>query len=78
MHNAVESNSLPRSRSHLLNIWTTVTDWNSGIKHIDVWTGSSTSNGGQNQINCEDDLTPSGTQQVVRSPPSNLAVDCNY
>lgn len=52
-----------------------ITDWSSGIKHIDIWTGSSTSNGGQNQINCENSLTPSGGQQVLRAPPNNLPVD---
>ncbi|KAK3315957.1 hypothetical protein B0H66DRAFT_274201 [Apodospora peruviana] len=51
------------------------TDWNSGIKHIDIWTGSATSNGGQSQINCENSLTPSQNQQVIRSPPTNLPVD---
>jgi hypothetical protein len=53
----------------------TVTDWGNGIKHLDVWTGSSTTNGGQSQINCEDALTPNA-QAVVRSPPTNLPVDC--
>ncbi|KAL2404063.1 hypothetical protein ABEF95_013819 [Exophiala dermatitidis] len=35
-------------------------DWNggSGKRHIDIWTGSSTVNGGQKQIACEDALTP--------------------
>lgn len=54
------------------------TDWNSGIKHIDIWTGSSTSNGGQNQINCENSLTPNNGQQVLRAPPNNLPVDSMY
>ena len=55
----------------------TDSDWNRGIKHIDVWTGSSTTNGGQNQINCEDDLTPNtASQSVIRQPATNLAVNC--
>lgn len=50
------------------------TDWKSGKYHIDLWTGSSTVNGGQSQINCENALTPNA-QSIVRQPPSNLAVD---
>lgn len=53
-------------------------DWGSGIWHIDTWTGSTTQSGGQNQIDCEDDLTPNGGQNIVRSPPSNLAVDSMF
>ncbi|KAM7201339.1 hypothetical protein V8F33_003439 [Rhypophila sp. PSN 637] len=52
-----------------------VTDWQSGKKHIDIWTGSSTSNGGQTQINCENALTPGSGQQFIRAPPNNLPVD---
>lgn len=48
---------------------------NSGKKHIDIWTGSSTVNGGQEQINCEDSLTPDGDIVIVRSPDSTYAVD---
>lgn len=51
------------------------TDWKSGKYHIDIWTGSSTVNGGNNQIQCEDKLTPN-PQSIVRQPPSNLPVDC--
>ncbi|KAI4196065.1 MAG: hypothetical protein LQ348_002363 [Seirophora lacunosa] len=50
------------------------TDWRSGKYHIDLWTGSSTVNGGQNQINCENALTPNA-QSIVRQPPSTLPVD---
>lgn len=53
------------------------TDWSSGQYHTDIWTGSSTSGGGQNQIDCEDNLTPNN-QQVVRSPASNLPVDSKF
>ncbi|KAL8747999.1 MAG: hypothetical protein Q9190_000211 [Brigantiaea leucoxantha] len=53
---------------------TCTTDWRSGKYHIDIWTGSSTVNGGQNQINCENDLTPNA-QNFVRAPPTDLTVD---
>ncbi|KAL8845734.1 MAG: hypothetical protein Q9221_009121 [Calogaya cf. arnoldii] len=46
------------------------TDWKSGKYHIDLWTGSSTVNGGASQIQCENNLTPS-TQSIVRQPPKN-------
>lgn len=49
-------------------------DWKSGKKHIDIWTGSSTENGGQAQIKCEDDLTPASSS-IVRNPPNNLEVN---
>lgn len=52
-----------------------VDDWGSGIKHIDIWTGNSNS-GGENQIQCENKLTPNALQGVIRSPASNLEVDC--
>ncbi|KAF1343798.1 hypothetical protein BDV97DRAFT_379829 [Delphinella strobiligena] len=53
------------------------TDWDDdGIWHIDVWTGSSSSGGGQKQIDCEDDLTPAEqSQTIVRNPATNLPVD---
>ncbi|KAI1438231.1 hypothetical protein GGR50DRAFT_691404 [Xylaria sp. CBS 124048] len=40
----------------------------------DVFTGNSV-DGGSAQISCEDQLTPSNTQSVIRNPPSNLEVD---
>jgi hypothetical protein len=51
-------------------------DWKASpkIAHIDLWTGSSTVNGGQDQINCENNLTP-GSQTIVRQPAKNLPVD---
>jgi len=49
-------------------------DWTSGIWHVDVWVGSNSVNGGQDQINCEDTLTV-GNQILLRNPPSNLPVD---
>lgn len=57
---------------------TCIADWNNGVKHIDIWTGSATSNGGQNQINCENSLTPNNGQQFLRAPPNNLPVDSMY
>lgn len=55
-------------------------DWANGVAHIDVWTGSSTVNGGQTQLNCEDTLTPDANQGIVRQPSSNLPVngECNF
>lgn len=50
-------------------------DYANGKLHIDIWTGSSTSSGGQEQINCEDSLTPSWDVVIVRSPDSSYAVD---
>jgi hypothetical protein len=54
------------------------TDWkaNPKINHIDVWTGSVNVNGGQEQIQCENDLTPADrSQTIVRQPSANLPVD---
>lgn len=52
-----------------------VTDWDSkGEYHIDLWTGSNTAGGGQNQINCEDNL-PGGSQTIILDPPNGLPVD---
>jgi hypothetical protein len=50
------------------------TDFQNGKLHIDIWTGS-TYNGGQTQINCEDQLTPDQAQPVLRSPGSSEPVD---
>ena len=41
-------------------------DWNNGIYHIDIWTGSTTKDGGQDQIDCENELTPDEGQTVIR------------
>ena len=49
-------------------------DWGRGIKHIDVWTGT-VANGGQAQIQCENNLTPGPHQSFIRHPASNLEVD---
>lgn len=52
-----------------------VTDFGNGQNHIDIWTGSSTVNGGQDQIDCEDNLTSGGQYSIVRDPPTNYGVD---
>lgn len=57
------------------------TDWNggSGFYHIDVWTGSETVNGGDAQVQCEEDLTPGDeSQTIVRSPANDLEVNCEF
>ncbi|KAL1985944.1 hypothetical protein VTN96DRAFT_7209 [Rasamsonia emersonii] len=54
-------------------------DWKNGNKwHIDTWTGSSTVNGGQKQIDCEDSLTPDAAQSIIRNPSKDLPVDSMY
>jgi len=50
-------------------------DWASGIRHIDIWTGSATVNGGDEQIQCENSFTPDNSITVVRSPASTYEVD---
>ena len=53
-------------------------DWDSKKQyHIDLWTGSNTAGGGQDQIDCEDNL-PGGSQTIILDPPSGLPVDCKY
>lgn len=55
------------------------TDWKNGGKwHIDTWTGSSTENGGQKQIDCEDSLTPDAAQSIIRNPSRDLPVDSKH
>jgi hypothetical protein len=54
------------------------TDWSggSGFVHIDVWSGSSTTNGGDTQIACENELTPAErSQSIVRTPDASFPVD---
>ncbi|KAM0523842.1 hypothetical protein ACHAPE_001094 [Trichoderma viride] len=50
-------------------------DWNSGQAHIDIWTGSNSSGGGDAQIDCEDNLTSGGQYSIVRQPATDLEVD---
>ncbi|OAQ99358.1 hypothetical protein LLEC1_01061 [Akanthomyces lecanii] len=50
-------------------------DWKHGQPHIDIWTGSSSQNGGQAQIDCENRLTPGGRYSIVRNPPKNYGVN---
>jgi hypothetical protein len=53
-------------------------DFANGVRHIDIWTGSSTDNGGSGQVQCEDDLTPESIDNVIiRSPDSSYSVDTN-
>lgn len=55
-----------------------VSDYDSkGEYHIDLWTGSNTAGGGQDQINCEDSL-PGGSQTIILDPPNSLPVDSVY
>jgi len=49
-------------------------DWGSQIRHIDLWTGSSTVNGGQDQLDCKIDLMPD-SQTIIRQPGQNLPVN---
>jgi hypothetical protein len=53
-------------------------DFKNGKLHIDIWTGSPLFNGGDDQINCENALTPDGGQTIIRNPASNYAVDCTF
>ncbi|KAL2065224.1 hypothetical protein VTL71DRAFT_2893 [Oculimacula yallundae] len=50
-------------------------DFKSGKRHIDIFTGSSMVSGGNEQIDCENKLTPNGDIVIVRSPASNYEVD---
>ncbi len=48
-------------------------DWNNGIRHIDLWIGGQ--NGNSNDvINCEDNLTQNSASVIV-NPPNNEPVD---
>ncbi|KGO71313.1 hypothetical protein PITC_062780 [Penicillium italicum] len=51
------------------------TDRYNGQPHIDIWTGSASTNGGQNQIDCEDNLTFGGRYSIVRNPPNYYGVN---
>lgn len=50
-------------------------DWELGIHHIDIWTGSPDQNGGDIQIACENSLTPDNSLSIIRSPSPDLEVD---
>lgn len=73
----VDSHRPLKTTRHKL-IRTTATDWANGQPHIDIWTGSPTVNGGQNQINCENNLTFGGRYSIVRNPPTNYGVDSKF
>ncbi|KAL9582062.1 MAG: hypothetical protein Q9212_003513 [Teloschistes hypoglaucus] len=50
-------------------------DWDNGRQyHIDLWTGSTTVDGGQTQIECENSL-PGGQQTIIRHPANDLDTD---
>lgn len=49
-------------------------DLNSGKLHVDIWMGSSVSDGGRTLNACENKLTISGAS-VIRNPAGNLHVD---
>jgi Ricin-type beta-trefoil lectin domain len=48
-------------------------DWNNGVRHIDLWVGGQGGNSSA-VINCEDNLTQ-GSSPVIVSPPNNEPVD---
>lgn len=50
-------------------------DWELGIHHIDLWTGSPDLSGGESQIECENSLTPDDSLSIIRNPATNLEVD---
>lgn len=54
----------------------TATDYDNGKLHIDIWTGSTKSSGGDTQIDCEDSLTPDDSQTVIISPGTSYTVNC--
>ncbi|PLB44929.1 hypothetical protein P170DRAFT_501894 [Aspergillus steynii IBT 23096] len=49
-------------------------NWDNGIWHIDVWTGSADLNGMEGQIHCENSLTPPPLS-IIRNPGDGLPVD---
>ncbi|OJJ50249.1 hypothetical protein ASPZODRAFT_164235 [Penicilliopsis zonata CBS 506.65] len=49
-------------------------DWANGVRHIDIWTGNNSFDGGDIQIACENNLTTTG-QFIVRGPPASLPLD---
>lgn len=53
-----------------------VKDYANGEYHVDIWTGNA-SNGGQKQIDCEDNLTPGSKQQVILNPQKGYNVNSN-
>lgn len=47
-------------------------DWESGVWHIDVWTGSSSEGGDKVQTQCEIGLTPAEKSQTILRKPSEF------
>ena len=54
------------------------TDYTNGKSHIDIWTGSTNTNGSQGQISCEDNLTLGGRYAIVRDPPTYYGVNSKF
>ncbi|KAI9374217.1 hypothetical protein BJX61DRAFT_499604 [Aspergillus egyptiacus] len=51
-------------------------DWFGEVWHIDVWVGSNSVSGGEDEIDCENRLTPPGrTQSVIRNSRPDLIFD---
>jgi hypothetical protein len=46
-----------------------------GVAHINIWTGSNSVGGGNDQIGCEMALSPGGEQSIIRNPSTNLTVN---
>ncbi|KAK7753734.1 hypothetical protein SLS62_004358 [Diatrype stigma] len=49
-------------------------DWANGEAHIDIWTGT-VADGGDAQVECENELTPGPQQSFIRNPAADLEVD---
>lgn len=45
-----------------------ITDWKNGKRHIDLWLDSTTENGHQKVIDCENTPTPDDEQPIARNP----------
>lgn len=50
-------------------------DWEKGIKHIDIFIGSSTKKGGRALIKREEELTLEKSELVYEDPPNDLPVN---
>ena len=53
-------------------------DWDNGVYHIDFWTGNLTESGGEDQIECEDELTPVEGYDVVRYGSKDHEVNSKF
>ncbi len=52
-----------------------IADWKKGIRHIDLWLGSTTRNWHKTIRKCERALTPDNSQPIVRDPAKALSAD---